>query len=59
MVDLRGTVLDEREHQALRALAEKVSGVKVVDDHLCWIELVSGCIIAPPEKTTDAVQTTQ
>ena len=49
VVDLRGTILDERERQALHVLAENVPGVRAVEDHLCWIEPVSGWVITPFE----------
>lgn len=49
VVDLRGTILDERERQALRVLVENVPGVKAIEDHLCWVEPVSGWVITPRE----------
>ncbi len=53
VVTLRGTIIDEREREALRVLAENVPGVKAVRDELTWVEPVSGMIIPPPneEKT--------
>jgi CBS domain-containing protein len=48
VVDLRGTILDPRERDALRVAAENVPGVKAVEDHLCWIEPTSGWVIDAP-----------
>jgi CBS domain-containing protein len=49
MVDLWGTITDERERQALCVACENVSGVKDVRDHLCWVEPQSGWLIEPRE----------
>jgi CBS domain-containing protein len=49
VVDLWGTILDERERPALRVVAENIPGVKAVEDHLCWVEPMSGWLIEPPE----------
>jgi len=48
IVELRGTILDERERQALRVVAENTPGVKAVKDHLIWVEPLSGMALAPP-----------
>ena len=37
----------ERERPALRVLAENIPGVKAVEDHLCWVEPMSGWVIEP------------
>jgi CBS domain-containing protein len=42
VVELWGTLTDERERQALIVAAENVPGVKAVHDHMVWIEPVSG-----------------
>jgi osmotically-inducible protein OsmY len=42
VVELWGTILDERVREGLRVAAENVPGVKQVKDHLIWIELMSG-----------------
>jgi CBS domain-containing protein len=47
VVRLWGTILDERERAALRVVAENVPGVKAVEDHLCWVEPMSGWVIEP------------
>ena len=50
VVDLNGVILDEKERGALRVAAENVPGVRTVEDHLVWVEPVSGTVIdAPPE----------
>jgi CBS domain-containing protein len=47
VVSLWGTILDERERPALRVVAENIPGVKAVEDHLCWVEPMSGWVIEP------------
>lgn len=43
IVELRSSILDERERQALRVvLAENTAGVKAVKCHLVWVEPMSG-----------------
>lgn len=49
VVELWGAILDEREREAFRVAAENVAGVKRVVDHLCWVEPMSGFVIAPSE----------
>jgi CBS domain-containing protein len=50
IVDLWGTILDERDRKALKVLAENVSGVKVVKDHTVWIEPMSGFVLEATES---------
>ena len=45
IVDLYGSITDERERTALQILAENTPGVKAVRDHLVWVEPVSGLVI--------------
>jgi CBS domain-containing protein len=53
VVDLNGVILDEKEREALRVAAENVPGVRAVEDHLVWVEPVSGTIVeAPPPAST-------
>ena len=47
-VTLAGTILDERERDALRVAAENVPGVKAVQDELVWIDPNSGAYLGPP-----------
>jgi osmotically-inducible protein OsmY len=50
VVDLWGSITDERERQALIVAAENVAGVKTVKDHLAWIDTTTGMYFAPPEE---------
>ena len=45
VVDLWGTITDERERQALIVAAQNTPGVKDVQDHLVWVEPMSGVVI--------------
>ena len=47
VVELWGTITDERERQALIVAAENVPGVKGVRDHLAWVEPTSGMVYQP------------
>ena len=49
IVELSGIIIDERERQALKVVAENVPGVKAVHDHLTWVEPMSGMAFASPE----------
>jgi CBS domain-containing protein len=49
VVDLHGVILEEKEREALRVAAENVPGVKAVEDHLVWIEPVSGTVFDSPQ----------
>jgi CBS domain-containing protein len=51
VVDLWGTITDERERQALIVAAENVPGVKAVRDHLAWIDAMSGMVLPSPTET--------
>jgi CBS domain-containing protein len=48
VVDLNGVILEEKEREALRVVAENTPGVTAVEDHLVWIEPVSGVVLDPP-----------
>ena len=50
IVDLNGVILDEKEREAVRVAAENVPGVKAVEDHLVWVEPVSGTVIDAPRE---------
>jgi CBS domain-containing protein len=54
VVDLNGVILDEKEREALRVVAENVPGVRAVEDHLVWIEPVSGIVVDPPRDERTA-----
>ena len=45
VVILSGVVLDDRQRVALRVTAENIPGVKKVEDHMVWIEPMSGTVI--------------
>jgi len=49
VVDLNGVILEEKERQALRIVAENTPGVRAVEDHLVWIEPVSGTVFDSPQ----------
>jgi CBS domain-containing protein len=49
VVELWGTVLDERQRGAARVAAETVPGVKAVKSHIVWVEPVSGMSFSDPE----------
>jgi CBS domain-containing protein len=53
VVDLNGVILDENERAALRVAAENVPGVRAVEDHLVWVEPVSGTIIDAPQNARE------
>ena len=51
VVQLSGTVTDEKQRQALRVAAENVSGVKKVEEYLSWVDPISGFYVdASPPK---------
>lgn len=50
VVDLRGTILDERERKALVIVAENTPGVKEVRDHVALIEPRSGVLVYKPDE---------
>jgi CBS domain-containing protein len=45
VVHLWGTLTDERQRQGIRVAAENTPGVKGVEDHLVWIEPMSGIVV--------------
>ena len=53
VVDLWGTITDDRERQALIVAAENVAGVKKVQDHLVLVEPLSGLpvLLSEHERT--------
>jgi CBS domain-containing protein len=46
IVELHGTVLDDRERIALKVAAENLPGVKAVRDYLVWVEPASGLVVS-------------
>lgn len=57
VVDLWGTITDERERQALIVAAENIGGVKAVRDHLAWVDPMSGLLILAPEAQAELSKT--
>lgn len=49
VVDLHGSITDERERTALIVAAEGIAGVKAVNNHLVWVEPTSGFVIGADE----------
>lgn len=49
IVDLWGTITDDRERKACVVVAENVGGVKKVRDHIVWVEPMSGMAFPSPE----------
>jgi CBS domain-containing protein len=49
VVELWGVIIDERQRDALKVAAENIPGVKVVKDHLVWVEPTSGMTIEPKD----------
>ncbi len=45
VVDLWGTITDERERQAIVVAAENAPGAKAVNDHLAWVDTMSGVLL--------------
>lgn len=54
-VDLWGSLIEERERQALRVIVENVPGVTEIHDHLIWVDPVSGMVLMDPEDRSAAV----
>ena len=50
VVELWGVVVDERQRAALKVVAENISGVKAVKDHLVWVEPMSGMAMEPRDE---------
>jgi CBS domain-containing protein len=48
VVELSGTIFDERIRDAARVVAENIAGVTSVDDRIVWVEPLSGMMMTPP-----------
>jgi len=48
-VHLWGVVLDERQREAIHVVLENTPGVEAIEDHLAWVEPMSGIAIPAPE----------
>jgi len=49
IVHLSGVITEERSRQASIVVAENITGVKKVHDHLCWVDTMSGMYLNSPE----------
>ena len=49
IAELWGVILDEREREAMRVVAENAPGIKAVSDHLACVEPMSGMVVESPE----------
>jgi len=49
VVELWGTIMDDRERRACVVACENVAGVRQVHDHLVWVEPMSGMAFASAE----------
>jgi CBS domain-containing protein len=49
IVEIWGSITDDRERRAIVVAAENVPGVKAVCDHLVWIETMSGMAALPDD----------
>jgi CBS domain-containing protein len=53
IVDLWGTIADDRERRALVVAAENIPGIKKVRDHIAWIDAMSGLVLIPPDAVIE------
>ncbi len=49
VVEMWGSIVDERQREAIRVAVENVRGVKGIVDHLVWVEPFSGTIVGAPD----------
>lgn len=54
IVELRGSISDERQRAAARVAVENTPGVKAIRDHMLWIEPLSGLFSVSPEDAEAA-----
>lgn len=47
-IELWGSILDERQREAIRVAVENVPGVKAITDHMVWVEPYSGTVLSAP-----------
>jgi CBS domain-containing protein len=50
VVELWGMITDERERKAIVVAAENAPGVKAVNDHLAWVDAISGMVLYPSSE---------
>jgi predicted transcriptional regulator len=56
VVDLWGTITDDRERQAMIVAAENIAGVKTVRDHLTWIDPTTGMVFTAQDDADRAAR---
>lgn len=54
VVHLWGVLLDERQREAIYVVVENTTGVKGIEDHLVWVEPMSGMAIPMPDTAVQA-----
>jgi CBS domain-containing protein len=54
IVQLRGTLTDERQRDAIKVLAENVPGVRGIDDHLIWVDPIGATVLQSREDAARA-----
>ncbi len=54
VVHLWGSIIDERQRNGIRVIAENTPGVKAVEDHLVWVEPTSGMVMLAPDEQVAA-----
>jgi CBS domain-containing protein len=54
VVELWGTITEEKQGDGLRVVAENIPGVKKVVNRLTWIEPMSGMILSSPDEDARA-----
>ncbi|AMN45014.1 CBS domain-containing protein [Rhodoplanes sp. Z2-YC6860] len=52
IVQLWGTITDERERQATIVAAENIPGVKRIEDHLAWVDPMTGMVVESDGQAT-------
>jgi len=50
-VELRGVIVDERQHRALRKIIESAAGVTAIHDHLVWIDSTTGAFLEAADES--------
>jgi hypothetical protein len=50
VVELWGMITDERERKAILIAAENTRGVKAINDHLAWVDGISGMVLFPSNE---------
>ena len=50
MVHLWGTILDERQREAIRVVVEGAAPGRRIVDHMVWVEPFSGAVMGAPDE---------